>query len=64
MDKRGLVFICAHCGNISYSEEDSIDSGTSLTCSKCGKKTVVELFTLEAYLKRHKQVQKNSLSKQ
>ena len=53
-----LVFICAHCKNTSHSGEDTIDNGTSLTCNKCGKKTVVELFTPEAYVKRHEQIQK------
>jgi len=57
-NKRGLVFICAHCGNPSYSGEDSIDNGTSLTCDECDKRTVVELFTPEAYVKRHEQIQK------
>jgi len=62
MDKQGLVFICAHCGNISYSGEDSIDSGTTLVCDECGKKTIVALYTDEGYTERFKRPFKSSRS--
>lgn len=40
-----LCFLCAHCGAPAYTPEpvQSVDSGTTWGCEKCGKGTVVYL---------------------
>lgn len=41
-----MSYICSECGEFAYGPEGclSIDSGTTFTCEKCGKKTVVDLW--------------------
>jgi hypothetical protein len=41
-----ISFICAECGDFAYGPKAclSLDSGTTFTCEKCGKKTVVDLW--------------------
>lgn len=48
-----LSFICSACGGFGHTPEDSLDSGTTLTCDGCGAKTIVELFSPDGYKKRH-----------
>lgn len=48
-----ISFICSECGGFGLASEESLDSGTQLTCDGCGKPTVVELFTPSGYKKRH-----------
>lgn len=49
-----LAYICAVCGGIAHTEEDSLDTGTTLTHAQCGGKTVVTLSTPESYVADHR----------
>lgn len=40
-----MDFICAHCHALVSVQHDSVDNGTTLTCFKCGKLTVLALMT-------------------
>lgn len=45
-----LTYICAHCGQLAEVPMlaiEVLDSGTILTCDKCGRETVVDLDTRE-----------------
>ena len=47
-----LTYICAHCGGlaeVSLWEIELLDSGTTLTCDKCGEKTVILLVKQSEY---------------
>ena len=47
-----FTFICAHCGGlaeVSLWEIELLDSGTTLTCDKCGEKTVILLVKQSEY---------------
>ena len=48
-NERALAYLCAECGGFAYTSADSLDSGTMLTCDKCGGKTVVLLLTTAQY---------------
>ena len=52
MDDR-LRFVCANCGGLTPSKYDDLENGTNLICVHCDKSTVVELFTVDGYVKRH-----------
>jgi len=41
-----ITYICAHCGGfaeVPFLEIEVFDSGTTLTCNRCGKDTVFDL---------------------
>ena len=43
-----ITYICAHCGGfatVPLSSVEFLDSGTVLTCDKCGQDTVIDLDT-------------------
>lgn len=42
--ERGTWFPCAGCGSGTAPLLDSVDSGTTLVCDKCGHKTVIQLI--------------------
>jgi len=44
-----LCYLCACCGAPAYADVDSIDSGTTFTCEKCGGDTVVGLYEAKDY---------------
>lgn len=55
-------FICVHCGEIALDYFTEIDSGSTLTCSKCKGETIVllckpveyrEIVNARAEKKRH-----------
>ena len=48
-----ISFICSGCGGFGHTPEDSLDSGTALTCDGCGAQTIVELFSPAGYKKRN-----------
>lgn len=51
-----ITYICAHCGQfaeVSFWEVEVFDSGTTLTCDKCGQDTVFDLETPEARAERY-----------
>lgn len=41
---RTTAFQCAECGAIAQAEIDTLDSGTTLTCNKCGGDTIILLL--------------------
>ena len=53
-----LTYICANCGGfaeVPLLAIEVLDSGTTLTCDKCGEATVVDLFTPEERAKLYRQ---------
>ena len=40
-------YVCSACGVLPGALLDSIESGTTLTCSECGGETVIDLATPE-----------------
>jgi hypothetical protein len=42
-------FVCPHCGAFSQWPLDSLDSGTTLTCTSCNQPCVVMLCTPAEY---------------
>jgi hypothetical protein len=48
----GFYFICSHCGAQAWTEYDSIDSGSLLTCCNCKEQTAICLYRPEVYSKR------------
>ncbi len=44
-----IAYHCAHCGAIVHAGVEVLDSGTTLTCDECGRDTIVDLKTPEAY---------------
>lgn len=50
-----MAYLCAVCGGFAYVAIDSIDSGTTLTCGKCGGKTVIDLDTPERRAERYQE---------
>jgi len=49
--KGGISYVCAECHAFANTPEYSLDCGTTLKCSKCGKATIVNLQTQDEYAK-------------
>lgn len=52
-----LTYVCAHCGRlaeVAMLAIEVLDSGTTLTCDKCGEDIAVDLDTPEDRAMRHK----------
>ena len=44
-----MTYTCAHCRAFAACELDDLDTGTTLTCNKCGKDTVIVLMHVGGY---------------
>jgi DNA-directed RNA polymerase subunit RPC12/RpoP len=48
-----LGYICAACGAPAECDLVDLDTGATLTCDRCGGKTVVVLQSIEQYVADH-----------
>lgn len=52
-----MTYLCAHCGDLAevpFLEAEVFDSGTTLTCNRCGQDTILNLSTQKEYVIRRR----------